>query len=180
MAVVEQNPLAEGLERLPVHPTILTIFGATGDLSKRKLLPALYNLAHEGALPERFNLIGSSRGELSDEDFRTLARDSIEEFSRREPDEKVLTALLQHVRYVSGAFDDHDGLRAASAQWPGSSTRRPASCSTAPIYLSTSPSFFSVIVGKLGRARARPQRGLRGARGHREADRHATSPRPVS
>jgi glucose-6-phosphate 1-dehydrogenase len=50
---VPENPLVEGLERLPVHPTALVIFGATGDLAHRKLLPALYNLAHEGALPER-------------------------------------------------------------------------------------------------------------------------------
>jgi glucose-6-phosphate 1-dehydrogenase len=53
-AAQEDNPLTEGLERLPVPPTVLAIFGATGDLAKRKLLPALYNLAHEGALPERF------------------------------------------------------------------------------------------------------------------------------
>ncbi|MBA2751322.1 MAG: glucose-6-phosphate dehydrogenase, partial [Actinobacteria bacterium] len=79
-----ENPLSEGLERLPVHPTTLTIFGATGDLAKRKLLPALYNLAHEGALPERFNLIGCSRTEYSDDEFRELAKESIEEFSRRE------------------------------------------------------------------------------------------------
>ena len=59
------NPLAQGLERLPVAPTNLVIFGATGDLARRKLLPAIYNLAHEGALPERFNLIGVSRGELT-------------------------------------------------------------------------------------------------------------------
>src|SRR5205809_733108 len=51
----EENPLAEGLERLPIRPTTMTIFGATGDLAKRKLLPAFYNLAHEGALPEPFN-----------------------------------------------------------------------------------------------------------------------------
>ena len=50
----EVNPLVAGLERLPVRPTAITIFGATGDLAHRKLLPALYNLAHEGALPERF------------------------------------------------------------------------------------------------------------------------------
>ena len=56
MATLEENPLVEGLERLPVHPTNMVIFGATGDLAKRKLLPAIYNLAHEGALPERFNL----------------------------------------------------------------------------------------------------------------------------
>src|SRR3982751_3741392 len=71
-----ENPLVEGLERLPVHPTTLVIFGASGDLAKRKLLPAIYNLAHEGALPERFNLIGVSRGELSDEQFQQQARES--------------------------------------------------------------------------------------------------------
>ena len=59
----QENPLTAGLERLPIRPTTLTIFGATGDLARRKLLPALYNLAHEGALPERFNLIGVSRSD---------------------------------------------------------------------------------------------------------------------
>src|SRR2546421_12568926 len=57
----QENPLIAGLERLPVRPTSLVIFGATGDLAHRKLLPALYNLAHEGALPERFELIGVAR-----------------------------------------------------------------------------------------------------------------------
>ena len=79
-----ENPLVEGLERLPVHPTTLVIFGATGDLAHRKLLPALYNLAHEGALPERFNLIGVSRSEMSHEDFAKQAREAIEQFSRRD------------------------------------------------------------------------------------------------
>src|SRR3989449_11449503 len=87
---LEENPLVEGLERLPVHPTTLAIFGATGDLAKRKLLPAIYNLAHEGALPERFNLIGSSRGDIGDEGFQDIARESIRQFSRRPPDDKVL------------------------------------------------------------------------------------------
>src|SRR6185503_13646525 len=101
---VADNPLVEGLERLPVHPTTMVIFGATGDLSKRKLLPAIYNLAHEGALPERFNLIGSSRSEMTDEQFRDMAIESIRQFSRRPPDDKVLDALLAEVRYVTGAF----------------------------------------------------------------------------
>src|SRR2546421_972352 len=111
MATVEQqrtepNPLTEGLERLPVHPTTLVIFGATGDLAKRKLLPAIYNLAHEGALPERFNLIGVSRGELADDEFRSQAEDAIRQFSRREPDDRVLSSLVDRMRYVSGSFDD--------------------------------------------------------------------------
>src|SRR4051812_50160224 len=102
----DANPLVEGLERLPIHPTTMVIFGASGDLAKRKLLPAIYNLAHEGALPESFNLIGVSRGEMSDDDFRDQARKSIAEFSRREPDEKVLDGLLHRVRDRAVAFDD--------------------------------------------------------------------------
>src|SRR3954469_8268006 len=102
----QDNPLVEGLERLPVHPTTMVIFGASGDLAKRKLLPAIYNLAHEGALPERFNLIGISRGEMSDDEFRDGARKSICEFSRREPEGKVLDALLEQFPYVTGTFDD--------------------------------------------------------------------------
>src|SRR5438105_14601190 len=105
----EPNPLTEGLERLPVHPTTLAIFGATGDLAKRKLLPAIYNLAHEGALPERFNLIGISRGDVGDDGFRDLARESIQQFSRRKPDEQVLSSLVDRMRYVSASFDDPKG-----------------------------------------------------------------------
>src|SRR3954466_9303300 len=102
----DDNPLIEGLERLPVAPTTLVIFGASGDLAKRKLLPALYNLAHEGALPERFNLIGVSRGDLSDEQFQDEARKAIKEFSRREPDATVLDSFVGRMRYVTGSFDD--------------------------------------------------------------------------
>jgi glucose-6-phosphate 1-dehydrogenase len=150
VATVEQpNPLAEGLERLPVRPTTLTIFGATGDLSKRKLLPALYNLAHEGALPERFNLIGSSRGEMSDDDFRKVARESIQEHSRTEPDEKVLDALLEHVRYVTGSFDD-DGVYEQLGKVNAEFDEEAGVVFNRAYYLSTAPSFFTVIVGKLG------------------------------
>ena len=147
--LTQENPLTEGLERLPVHPTTLTIFGATGDLAKRKLLPAIYNLAHEGALPERFNLIGSSRGEMSDDDFRRLAHESIQRFSRRKPDDKVLDALLAHVRYVPGSFDDprvYEQLAQCGSAFDGDA----GIVFNRIYYLSTAPSFFPVIVGKLG------------------------------
>jgi glucose-6-phosphate 1-dehydrogenase len=145
----QQNPLVEGLERLPVHPTTLVIFGATGDLAKRKLLPAIYNLAHEGALPERFNLIGVSRGDQSDEQFQQIARESIEQFSRRPPDERVLQALVEGMRYVAGSFDDaemYDRLAAAAKELDenaGIDFNR-------LFYLSTAPSFFAVIARMLG------------------------------
>jgi glucose-6-phosphate 1-dehydrogenase len=151
MAVVEDNPLIEGLERLPVAPTTLVIFGATGDLARRKLLPALYNLAHEGALPERFNLIGISRREQSDDEFRSQAREAIAQFSRRTPDADVLDGLLARMRYLGIAFDDApryaalgeamDALDAESGQ---------------PLnriyYLSTAPEYFPVITNALKEA----------------------------
>src|SRR6202023_1180386 len=103
--ISSENRLIEGLERLPVRPTALVIFGATGDLAHRKLLPALYNLAHEGALPERFELIGVSRRDQPHEDFRAAARESIERFSRRKPDPDVLEGLTADMRYIPGEFD---------------------------------------------------------------------------
>jgi glucose-6-phosphate 1-dehydrogenase len=95
-----ENPLALGLERQPVASTALVIFGATGDLAKRKLLPALYNLAHEGALPERFQLVGVSRKDKTHEDYRAECEQAIRAFSRRKPDDDVLAGLLENVRYV--------------------------------------------------------------------------------
>jgi glucose-6-phosphate 1-dehydrogenase len=145
----DTNPLVEGLERLPIHPTTLVIFGATGDLAKRKLLPAIYNLAHEGALPERFNLIGVSRGELSDDEFREQAREAISEFSRRDADDKVLSGLVEGMRYVTGSFDDddmYDRLGKVADEYD----EQAEIVFNRLFYLSTAPSFFPVIAEKLG------------------------------
>jgi glucose-6-phosphate 1-dehydrogenase len=151
-AIAEQqqvNPLTEGLERLPVHPTTLAIFGATGDLSKRKLLPAIYNLAHEGALPERFNLIGVSRSDIGDDGFRELARQSIREFSRREPDPRVLDSLVGRMRYIGAPFDDPTGyeqLRTLFDQLD----EEAGIVFNRLFYLSTAPEFFPVIASMIG------------------------------
>ena len=145
----EENPLTAGLERLPIAPTTMTIFGGTGDLARRKLLPALYNLAHEGALPERFNLIGVSRSEMPHEEYQQQAREAIQEFSRRETDEKVLDALLANVRYVSGSFDETETFEQLSKlvdEFDEGSDVPFNRC----YYLSTAPEFFPVIVEALG------------------------------
>jgi glucose-6-phosphate 1-dehydrogenase len=149
-AVQAPNPLVEGLERLPVHPTTLTIFGATGDLAQRKLLPALYNLAHEGSLPERFNLIAFSRREQGHEDYRQLAREAIGEHSRTEPDPKVLDALLERVSYIPGSFDDDDPYRVLEAKLDELDQEADLPLNRV-FYLSTAPTFFPVIVTELGR-----------------------------
>ena len=147
-AAPDDNPLTEGLERLPVPPTTLVIFGATGDLAHRKLLPALYNLAHEGALPERFELVGVARREKAPEDFAGECRASIREHSRRTPDDEVLNGLLEHVHYVASNFDDPEGYKALAKvldeldQEAGQPLNR-------DYYLSTGPEFFPVIVEQL-------------------------------
>jgi glucose-6-phosphate 1-dehydrogenase len=152
------NPLVKGLERLPVHPTTLVIFGATGDLSKRKLLPALYNLAHEGSLPERFHLIGVSRREKGHEDFANEVDEAVKAFSRREPDPKVLQELLSEVKYVPGTFDDpavYESLKQeldAFDEAAGQPLNR-------AFYLSTAPEFFPVIVEALGNAKLTEHKG---------------------
>jgi glucose-6-phosphate 1-dehydrogenase len=144
-----ENPLVEGLERLPVHPTTLVIFGASGDLAKRKLLPAIYNLAHEGALPERFNLIGCARSEWSDDESRAVARDSITKFSRRPPDDTVLEKLLAQARYVSGTFDQ-DQVYSQISDIAAEMDEEAGLAFNRIFYLSTAPDFFEVIAGKLG------------------------------
>jgi glucose-6-phosphate 1-dehydrogenase len=154
-AVAEQldaeNTLVEGLERLPVRPTTLVIFGGTGDLAQRKLLPALYNLAHDGALPERFELIGIARSEHSDEEFRGQAAESIERFSRRKPDPDVLQGLLCDLRYISGSFDD-ERVYSAVCEAIGQFEERAGYPLNRVFYMATAPQFFPVIAERLGAA----------------------------
>jgi glucose-6-phosphate 1-dehydrogenase len=149
--VADENPLVEGLERLPVHPTALVIFGATGDLAHRKLLPALYNLAHEGALPERFDLVGVARREQAHEDFAQMARESIERFSRQKPDPDVLSGLLECVRYVPGTFDDEQ-VYATLGEVLKEFDERAGHAMNRVFYLSTAPNFFPVIGKRIGEA----------------------------
>ncbi|MGE5635830.1 MAG: glucose-6-phosphate dehydrogenase, partial [Nocardioidaceae bacterium] len=115
----------------------------------RKLLPAIYNLAHEGALPERFNVIGVSRSDMTHDAYRAIAREAISAGSRRKPDEQVLDGLLRNLRYLSGTFDLDDVFRrldAAAREFDDEA----GIAFNRVFYLSTAPSFFPVIVEKLG------------------------------
>jgi glucose-6-phosphate 1-dehydrogenase len=150
VAADPENPLTAGLERLPVAPTTLVIFGATGDLARRKLLPALYNLAHDGALPERFHLVGVARREKEHQHYREECEQAIRQFSRRKPDEEVLERLLEHVKYVAGTFDDEHAYAKLEHVLDGFERHAGEPLSRA-FYLSTAPSFFLTIVEALGK-----------------------------
>jgi len=115
MTTLAPNPLAEGLHDYRVaDPSLMVIFGATGDLSARKLLPALYNLAKQRLLPAGFAIVGAAIDDLSDEAFRKHATDVITKFSRTQPvDAGVLQSFLSATFYVKvdfGRVDDFKSL----------------------------------------------------------------------
>jgi len=108
-AAPEQNPLTAGLGKTAIpDPCTLVIFGATGDLTRRKLLPALYNLALDGLLPASFAVVGFARRDWTDETLRGVARDGSEKFSRRKPDPAHWADFESTVFYVNGSFEDRE------------------------------------------------------------------------
>jgi glucose-6-phosphate 1-dehydrogenase len=95
----------------------MVIFGATGDLSGRKLLPALYNLAKQRSLPAGFAVVGTGRDDLTDQAFRKHASDKIHQFSRTQPiDDRVLAALLDSISFVKVEFSKLDDFKALATK----------------------------------------------------------------
>ena len=94
------------------HAAVVVIFGASGDLTKRKLIPALYNLALEKRLPERFAVVGYARSDMSHEVFREKMREAVGEFSRNGlKDESVWEQFAANLYYVSGDYEEPRGYR---------------------------------------------------------------------
>lgn len=114
MTDLAPNPLAEGLHDYRVaDPSLMVIFGATGDLSGRKLLPAVYNLAKQRLLPAGFAVVGAAIDDMSDDAFRKRAADLIAKFSRTQPvDPQVLQTFLDSVFYVKVDFSKLDDFKA--------------------------------------------------------------------
>src|SRR5215208_3871675 len=99
------NPLQDGLRLEPTPgPTALVIFGASGDLTRRKLLPALYHLSRGQRLPARFSVIGVSRDPMGDEGFRAALKASLQEFAGVHQEDAVARSLAERMRYVGGDF----------------------------------------------------------------------------
>ncbi|HSZ40247.1 MAG TPA: glucose-6-phosphate dehydrogenase (NADP(+)) [Trebonia sp.] len=88
-------------------PTVFVLFGATGDLAKRMVLPAFYRLATEGLLPSQWRLVGNGRGDVAHEDFRARVRDAVTE-SGPEPEQKQWDAFAERVFFAGGGFDTDD------------------------------------------------------------------------
>ena len=106
-ATVEENPLLEGLTlRRRPDPCILVIFGASGDLTSRKLMPALYSLAYRRLLPEKFAVVGAARSDEGDDEFRERMKQAVQEHARDPFREDVWETLASGMHYATLDFAD--------------------------------------------------------------------------
>lgn len=131
------------------EPCIMVIFGATGDLTSRKLVPALYNLARDGQLPQNFACVGFARRPKDNDQFREEMREGIDQFSRTRPvDERLFDKFSEQLFYHQSEFHDdagYEGLKKLLEELDG----RFETKGNRVFYLSTPPSYFPQIVKKL-------------------------------
>jgi glucose-6-phosphate 1-dehydrogenase len=131
----------------------MVVFGASGDLTKRKLVPALFNLQQEGLLPDQFNVIGFGRREMSSDEFRQKAKVEYREFlTEKVIDPEKWEQFIAKWQYVSGNFDDPEAYKKIQAKLEGKSGSPDGVQSAATnciFYLATPPKFFSIVVQNL-------------------------------
>ncbi len=129
------------------EPTTVVIFGGTGDLARRKLLPALFQLVCKGRLPDRFRIVGFARQEYSDDQFREFMGDGVREFGQLALRTGEWAAFARNISYVQGDLDTHEDyvrLKHSLEDSEGSGGGHRL------FYLSVAPSFFGTAVANLG------------------------------
>jgi glucose-6-phosphate 1-dehydrogenase len=147
-----RHPFLQGLSRhRGAPPTVVVIFGASGDLTARKLIPAIYNLSHDNLLPPEFFLVGFGRTPVPDEEFRGHAEAAVREFSRRPLNPEVWNGVARATSYLSGGYDERaafDRLHTLIRRLETRSGRE----LQAVFYISTPPTVFRPILENLGAA----------------------------
>src|SRR3954465_5700942 len=108
----QTNPLREGLSARAVpQPCSIVIFGATGDLTHRKLIPALYNLAADGELPPAVSIVGFARRPKTDKDFRKEKAEPTRKFSRQQVRDEIWNMFAESLFYHQSEFHDANGYK---------------------------------------------------------------------
>jgi len=140
-------------KRLPriAGPSSLVIFGVTGDLARKKLMPAIYDLANRGLLPAGFSLVGFARRDWEHQDFGELVHDSVKEHARTPFKESVWNRLSEGIRFVQGSFDDDDAFDRLAQTVKDLDRERGTGGNTA-FYLSIPPGAFPVVIKQLARS----------------------------
>jgi glucose-6-phosphate 1-dehydrogenase len=153
MSSTKDNPLREGvrLERT-ADPCAVVIFGASGDLTKRKLVPALYRLTQERLLPAEFAIIGFARSPMTHEEFRAKMKDAILTYSEAKSiDEAVWESFAKGIFYVSGDVNDPEAYKRIR-ELLDQVDRERSTAGNRVFYLSTSPSLYAEAIQQLGAA----------------------------
>jgi len=133
-------------------PCVMIIFGASGDLTKRKLMPAIYNLAKQKLLPEEFAILGLARADMTDETFRQKINDALQEFSATDVDQDFREWLCKRLYYISGDVADEKtyvNLKRRLSEID----KEHGTGGNCIFYMATAPAFFSGIVRRLGGSR---------------------------
>jgi glucose-6-phosphate 1-dehydrogenase len=147
------NPLLEGLQiRRAPDPCILVIFGASGDLTQRKLFPALYSLAYRRLLPKQFAIVGVARTEESDDEFKERMKGAVQEHSRDEFRDDAWESLADGMRYVAMDFGDEEG-EDRLAETLNELDEERGTRGNRVYYLATPPVVFATVVEALGKRR---------------------------
>jgi len=132
-------------------PCVMVIFGAAGDLTKRKLIPALYNLKKSKLLPDNFAVIGVARAEMNDEEFRRRLSDEMREFATDDIDSQIWHWLEERLFYLSGDFNDDQTYPRLKELLSKTDNERHTQGNYL-FYLATAPDYFAPIVERLGTA----------------------------
>jgi glucose-6-phosphate 1-dehydrogenase len=138
-------------------PSALIIFGVTGDLSRKKLMPAVYDLANRGLLPPGFGLVGFARREWDDQDFEKEVHDAVKQYARTPFDEDVWKQLAQGIRFVQGEFDDDSAFETLKETLDDLDRER-GTMGNHAFYLSIPPKSFPIVTEQLRRSGLAEQR----------------------
>ena len=144
------NPLRAGLDSNRItDPLNVVFFGASGDLTKRMLMPAMYNLRLNDVLPTNFGIIGFSRSEKSHYDFREEMKEAIDEFSRSGPTKEPLwTDFANRLHYIQGSFDDPEEFKELKRQLEENDEKL-GTAGNRLYYLATPPGVFPKVIQML-------------------------------
>ena len=149
--MIGNNPLRDPRDRrLPqiAGPCSIVIFGITGDLARRKLLPAIYDLTNRGLLPPGFALVGFARHETSTRDFVSAVRDAVKAGARTPWRENIWKQMAAGLCFVGGAFDEDESWERLVARLQEIDDERGTGGNHA-FYLSTPPTLFPLIIARL-------------------------------
>ena len=147
------TPVTESIETQqaarPADPCIMVIFGASGDLTGRKLIPAIYNLAHANLMPKQFGMVGVAIDKISEEDYRKKARADMQEHANTQVECALCDSLVERMSYLSGDFKD-PGLYQNLATKLAELDKTYGTPGNYFFYLAVAPSFFAEIIRQLG------------------------------